>query len=170
MSVEALVVVSGFLGVLIKGLFDYLSALVSAKSRQDKLTDLSQKYLNIADVTAEQLEERINLIGKLDLENRTLSRQVDELGAKRKDRDEQIEALEAGVAALKEQLERDTLERQALRRIVEEKDKLIEEVKEYLSGLLKYFENRNITDFPIPPDDLLDTHNKIKLKHKRVKR
>lgn len=157
----------GVFGVFLTALFNYLTARLQIRTREERAVELSQKYLSLNDMTADQLEERINLIGKLDNENRELRRDLSEVKTKQADRDEQMEALQAHIAALQEQSAKDAEERQALRRIIEEKDKLLQEVKEYFSNLVHYFETHNLHDYPVPKDELLDTNTRIRLKRRK---
>ena len=169
-NILLVIITSGFGGIVATKLFDYLTARLSARSKQESAANLTQQYVELNKITGDQLEESINQVWVVTNQNIEMQRKISQMEAKRADRDNQMEAMEAHIAALQEQINKDTEERQALRRIIEEKDKIINEVRAYMRDLLDYFEQKNISDFPIPGDDLLDTHSRIKLKNRRTRK
>jgi SMC interacting uncharacterized protein involved in chromosome segregation len=169
-NILLVIITSGFGGIVATKLFDYLTARLSARSKQESAANLTQQYVELNKITGDQLEESINQVWVVTNQNIEMQRKISQMEAKRADRDNQMEAMEAHIAALQEQINKDTEERQALRRIIEEKDKIINEVRAYMRDLLDYFEQKNISDFPVPGDDLLDTHSRIKLKNRRTRK
>lgn len=132
---------SGFLGVLVTKFFDYLA---TRKSRGEQSADLSQKYLSLVDLTADQLEERINLIGKLDnkigeltTQNRSQQLELETIKASRIERDEQLEALGAQLASLQTQIEKDHRETSELH-------KKYNELKDFTQSLIDALEKKGI--------------------------
>ena len=160
MSDAVLLMIGGFLGSVVTVLGNYLIARLNAKSRQDKFADLVQKYLSIADLTADQLEERINLIAKLDNRineltqgNRVLALEVEELKAKRVQRDDQMEAMESQVAALQAQVNQDAKERSNLRQKLADFEVKYRAMWQWLLALLELMRRHEITPID-PPEEL----------------
>lgn len=161
--------VSGLLGSLVTSLSQYFIARLSAKSRNDKAAELSEKYLKLADMTADQLEERINRIGQLDNRIRELTNQngnqtheIEELQAKRAERDEQIEALQSSVAALQVQVDRDARERNDLRQKLSAFEVNNRVLWKYVYALLEHMRRHKIKP-PEPPEELRSDPEIMKL-------
>jgi len=160
MSEAFILMLGGVLGGVITVTGQYLIARLNSRSRNEKSADLSQKYLSIADITADQLEERINLIGKLDnrigelvQENRTMLLEVSELKAKRLIRDEQLVQVESQVSALQSQVNKDAKERADLRMKLSEFEVKYRAMWQWLLALLELMKKHDITPID-PPDEL----------------
>jgi len=160
MSEAMLLMLGGLVGGVITITGQYLIARLNARSRNEKSADLSQKYLSIADITADQLEERINLIGKLDnrigelvQEKRSMFLEISELKAKRLERDEQFEAMQARISALQTQVNQDAKERGDLRLKLAEFEAKYRAMWQWLLALLELMKKHDVTPID-PPDEL----------------
>lgn len=153
MSETLYLVIGGLLGSVITAAGQYLIARLNAKSRQDKLTDLSQKYLTLADMTADQLEDRINLIGKLDTRNREMNLEIEELKAKRRERDEQLFSLEAQLSSLQSQINQDSKERADLRAKLSDFEVKYRAMWQWLLSLLELMKKHDLAPID-PPEEL----------------
>jgi predicted nuclease with TOPRIM domain len=154
MNDATLIALGGLVGVLVTAAFQYLTARLSARSRQEKAVDLSQKYLNLADMTVDQLEERINLIGKLDNRNNELSRQMAEMQSERNKRDEKFVNMESEVASLREQVNKDASERADLRKKLAEFEVKYRALWQYLVALLEQIKRHDLFTPVDPPKEL----------------
>jgi predicted RNase H-like nuclease (RuvC/YqgF family) len=168
------------IGTIIGGvLSSILGPVITArfsKSRQQKDAELARDYLSLVDMSADQLERRINLITKLDerigeleKKNREQERETERLTTEREERDHRIESLEesnealqAGIAALKKQIEVDTLvterlreEVQALRKQVAEGEIKYKALKDYTVQLIAAW--RDGKEPPEMPRELSDS-------------
>lgn len=151
---------SGFAGVVVTKLFDYLVAKLSAKTKQDKMTDLLQTHISIHKMSAEQLEETLNQVWITTNENLALKRELSEIKDKREKRDGQISAMEAHIAAQQAQINKDAAERSDLREKLsafDEKYRAFEAkyraMWQYLLALLETMKRHRI-DPPSPPKEL----------------
>jgi chromosome segregation ATPase len=159
MSDAVLVALGGLVGALVTAAFQYLTARLSARSRQEKAADLSQKYLNLADMTFDQFEERINLIGKLDNENRELRREIEEFKQKRKERDETLGVMETQITALQQQVNKDASERADLWKKLSDFEVKYRALWQYMVALLEHMKKHDVT--PIDPPKELQSDPEI---------
>jgi predicted nuclease with TOPRIM domain len=166
MSETFILMLGGLIGGVITAAGQYLIARLNSRTRNERSADLSQKYLSIADITADQLEERINLIGKLDnrigelvQENRRMTLEVSELQAKRLERTEQMEALEAHVSSLQAQINIDAADRADLRGKLSTLEAKYRSMWQWLLSLLELMKRHEIA--PTDPPDALKSDPEI---------
>lgn len=124
-----------------------------SKSHKEKDVGLAKEYLSLANITADELEKRINLIAKLDDDIRKLNNENYLLAKGRADEDERIESLEAHVAALQAQIDTDARERGDLRQKLVDLDVRYRVLWKYLIALLEQFRQRGIKPVE-PPEEL----------------
>lgn len=137
-----------------------------AKEKRQRDIDISKEYLSLADMTADQLEKRLNLIGKLDEDNRNLSNELYLLKLKqleteemRKVRDEHFETMEARIAALQAQVDKDARERADLRAKLAEFEVRNRVLWQYIIALLEQFKQHRI--IPVSPPKELESDPEI---------
>ena len=133
-----------------------------SKSKKEKDVSLAADYLKLADMTVDQLEKKLNQIsildkdmGVLERENRKLSEEVEKMQAARKDRDELFSALEARVAALQAQLEKDARDREELRRKFSELDSKYRILWQYMISMVEHMKRNGVN--PLDPPKELQT-------------
>ena len=137
-----------------------------SKPKRERDAALSQIYLHLADMTADQLEERINLIGKLDnriggltSENLNMLAEISQLKGLREERTEQLEALEAHMSALQQQIDKDARERNELRKKISDFEVKNRAMWQYLLALLEQMKRQDIV--PVEPPEGLKSDPEI---------
>jgi methyl-accepting chemotaxis protein len=133
--------------------------------------NLSEALGMQTDELAEALKDSAQLRADLTKAKVETALRVAETAKHRKETDDKIaeltennEAMSAKIAASEEQIEK--LNREYTREI----SRILMGVKAYMSELLQYFETHNLSDYPIPPEDLLDTNSKIILQKRKEKK
>lgn len=149
--------------LIIGGIVGVLSQIAVArysKSKREQDANVAKDYLTLAKMSADELERRINLITKLDGDVRKLENENSdlkrELGNMKQDRDargEQLESLEARVAALNAQTDKDARDRDELRRKVSDFEKHNRVLWKYLIALIEQLKRHDIKPVA-PPDEL----------------
>ena len=146
--------VIGFVGQILVARF--------SKPKNQKDVELAEDYLKLADMTAEQLEKKLNKISELDKdlgvlerENRKMTEEVEMMQKARKERDELFGALEARVAALQAQLDKDARDREELRRKFSELDSKYRILWQYMISLVEHMKRHNVS--PLDPPKELQT-------------
>lgn len=142
------------LGGLVGALSQVLVARF-ARTKQERDSGLASEYLKLADMSGDQLEKRINLIGKLeqkinDMDERRAKRdeeilvernardlEIAELKMHRRDRDEKIQDLERRVAEQGQRIETDMNDT----RVLHEK---YQKLKEFTETLIAALEKKGI--------------------------
>lgn len=131
-----------------------------SRSKHEKDASLAKEYLSLANITADELEKRINLVVKLDEDIRTLnnenyllSKKLGEFEDKRIERDEHFESMEARVSALQAQIDVDARERSDLRQKLADMDLRYRVLWKYLIALLEQFRQHGIKPVD-PPEEL----------------
>ena len=158
-NILLVIITSGFGGIVITKLFDYLTVRLSARSRQDKAADLVQTYLQINGITADQLEESLNQVWRLSNQNVGMLRELSEMRAKRAERDDQMEAMSAHLAALQEQINKDSAERADLQAKLSKFEAKYRAMWQYLLALLEQMKRHDI--IPVEPPKELTTDPEI---------
>ena len=158
-------VVTAVVGAAVGSLGQILAARLS-KSKHERDAGLAKEYLSLANITADELEKRINLIVKLDDdirklngENFLLSKELADMKEKRAERDEQMESLDARTSALQAQIDKDANERADLRSKLSELDARYRVLWRYLIALLEQLKRHDIT--PVEPPDALKSDPEI---------
>lgn len=159
MSESILLALVGLGGTIIGYLGQLLLARLS-KSKKEKDVLLADSYFKLADMTAEQFQNALNQIGRmnkdiggLERDNRKLNEELDILKLQRKERDDLFESLESRVAALQAQLEKDTRDRDDLRRKLGEVDIKNRALWQYLIALLEHMRRNGLKPLD-PPKEL----------------
>lgn len=124
-----------------------------SKSKKQRDVDISKDYLSLVNITADELEKRINLIAKLDSDNRELQNEVFQLKHKQKLRDEQLVQMEARQASLQAQIDVDARDRSDLRNKLAEGDVRNRILWKYLIVLLEQLKMHKIRPSE-PPEEL----------------
>lgn len=147
------------IGGLLGALGQILVARYS-KSRHERDAAVAKEYLTLASITADELEKRINLIGKLDndvrglsSENYLLNKKLSEMEDKRAERDDHFESMEARVSALQAQVDADSRERADLRSKLAQMDSRYRALWKYMIALLEQLKQKRIR--PVEPPDAL---------------
>lgn len=148
------------------------SILVSrlSKTRKQQDADMVRDYLGIIGLTKEQLKDSVEETGRLTkdmgtvaLENMRLRGEIEEMKQQRDDRqrerDEQIDALSAKVAAQEAQLNRDSRDRDELRRKFGELSERYTILWKYLIEWMEHAMAHEVS--PIPPPKELETDPEI---------
>lgn len=155
-------IITIILTAVISGILSPIIVARFTKSKKEKDVSLASDYLKLADMTAEQLEKTLNKVstldkdmGVLERENRKLSEEVDKMQKSRKERDELFGALEARVAALQAQLEKDGRDRDELRRKFSELDNKYRILWQYMISLVEHMKRNNVS--PLDPPKELQT-------------
>ena len=155
-------IITIILTAVISGILSPIIVARFTKSKKEKDVSLAADYLKLADMTAEQLEKTLNKVstldkdmGVLERENRKLSEEVDKMQKSRKERDELFGALEARVAALQAQLEKDGRDRDELRRKFSELDNKYRILWQYMISLVEHMKRHNVS--PLDPPKELQT-------------
>lgn len=155
-------IITIILTAVISGILSPIIVARFTKSKKEKDVSLAADYLKLADMTAEQLEKTLNKVstldkdmGVLERENRKLSEEVDKMQKSRKERDELFGALEARVAALQAQLEKDGRDRDELRRKFSELDNKYRILWQYMISLVEHMKRNNVS--PLGPPKELQT-------------
>lgn len=124
--------------------------------------DVSKEYLSLASMSADEVEKRLNLIGKLSGDNYKLQGEVYllqqkqvEADERRAERDEQIGILQAQISALQSQIDVDARERADLRSKLSELDVKYRALWKYLIAQLELMKQNNVKPAP-PPEELKD--------------
>jgi chromosome segregation ATPase len=156
---------SPIINTILGGFMGAVSAILVArlsKSRAQRDVEVAKEYLSLAGITADQLEARINLIGKLDTdvrklenENSDLQRQLNDLKAQRVARDERMLELESQVTALQAQVDKDARDRDELRKKLGEYEFKNRVLWKYTIALLEHMKKHRIKP-PLPPENLTD--------------
>ena len=140
-----------------------------SKSRREQGADLSQTYVKLLDLTADQLEERINLIGKLDnrigeltAQGRSQQNEIETMRVELDKREEQIESMSALVAGLQAQINIDAAERGDLRMKLANLDFRYRLLYQYMLAVLEQLRQHKITPIE-PPDGLKDDPEILKI-------
>ena len=118
-----------------------------SKPKRERDAGLAEVYLKLADMTATELQERMDTIVTLDKKQRATDIKLrqqelenEELKIHRADRDEKIEALESAAAALKAQVEKDVEETKRLRNDYANAQKQIIKLENLVIGAGEYIE------------------------------
>lgn len=139
-----------------------------SKTKKQRDIDISKDYLSLVNMTADELEKRINLIGKLSDDVHTLSNENYLLKVKQNQRDEQLKEMEAKQTALQVQIDADTRDRADLRNKLAEFDVRYRVLFRYLLANLEHM-NKHGVDPVTPPDELKGDPDIVKLTTKKVK-
>lgn len=150
MTDAELILIGSIVGAILKGIFDFAVARLSARSKQDKAAGLIQKYLSINEMTVDQLEESLNQVWTLTNEKISMQRKLSEIEASRTSRDEKFEAMESHIAALQTQINQDATERGELRKKLDEFEAKYRAMFQYLLALLEHMRKHGIKP-PHPP-------------------
>lgn len=139
------------------------------KEKRLRDVDVSKEYLSLASMSADEVEKRLNLIGKLSTDNYKLQGEVYllqqkqiESEEKRKERDEQLEALQAQISALQAQIDVDARERADLRAKLADIDVKYRALWKYLIAQLELMKKHDVKPAP-PPDELKDDPEIVRL-------
>lgn len=142
-------------GGILGGLVQVFVARFS-KTKREQDAAIAKDYLGLAKMSAEELERRINLITKLDgdvrkLENENfeLQRGLSNMKEDRDARGEQLESLEARLAALTAQTDKDARDRDELRKKLGEFERNNRVLWKYLIVLIEQLKSHNVK--PIAP-------------------
>jgi DNA repair exonuclease SbcCD ATPase subunit len=117
--------------------------------KRDKDAALAHVYLNLNEMTAKQLEVRINQVGILVTENLAIKQELAEIKARQAARDEQEEARDAHMAALQEQVNKDAKERSDLNGKLAQFETRNRALWQYLVALLEHMKKHNVE--PLDP-------------------
>lgn len=157
--------------------FDWLAALVQmivtviltsilapiiiqrySKPKQMRELEISKEYVELVDMSADQLEKRLNYIGKLsdkveslegkidalDVENTSLKHQNETQGRMNKEREIRIQFLESLVASHELQIEKYIKDTDALGQKNREMERRYEELKLFTHDFIAAIENEGI--------------------------
>lgn len=137
-----------------------------AKEKRLRDVDVAREYLSLVDMSADQMEKRLNLIGKLNDDNQALQndlyllkQKVQKYEERRKERDEQFEAMEAQISALNAQIDKDARDRADLRQKLADSDVRNRVLWKYLIALMEQLRHHKIT--PVPPPVELESDPEI---------
>lgn len=159
MSDTLLMVIGGVLGALISAAGQFFVARY-AKPKRERNAALAEMYLKLEDMTAKQIEERLNLITKMSHNLGVQSEEILALKEKQRLRDEQMEALNSTITALQEQANKDARERSDLRAKLAEFDVKNRVLWQYCISLLEQMKHHKIN--PVDPPEELKTDPEIK--------
>lgn len=159
-----------FLGTVIGSLLTFAGQIIvasfSAKSKREKDAALSEMFLKLSSMSAKELEERINLISKLDdrinvltEENRNLRGEILEIKQSRIERDAELEAMQSHVSALQVQANLDSSERGDLRKKLSELDTKYRALYQYLYATIEHMMKNGVKPLVIPKE--LDTDQEL---------
>lgn len=153
------------LNTTVSGLVGAIAAILVArlsKSKAQRDVEVAKEYLSLAGITADELEKRINLVSKLDDDNRKLQNDIfilkqkqNDAETKRLERDEQLEVMSAQIAALQAQIDKDARERHDLEKKLAEFEIKNRVLWKYLIALLEQFRYHKIKPVE-PPNELTD--------------
>jgi chromosome segregation ATPase len=179
MDIAAIVSIIGAL-VTVGGLFiqwrkSKAETGVLRSEESENITDAAGKAVGVLNTALAFLQtenaEYKTIIKEFRNSDSARAKEILELQTHRDKRDQQIadltesnEAMAAKIAASEAQIEK--LNREYTREI----SRILMGVKAYMSELLQYFETHNLSDYPIPPEDLLDTNSKIILQKRKDKK
>lgn len=158
MSDTLLMVIGGVIGALIAAISQFIIARYS-KPKRERDAALAETYLKLADMSADQLEEKINLIGRLAKRTGEQDIEIASLKEKQTERDKQMVTLESTIAALQEQANKDARERSDLRAKLSEFDVKNRVLWQYCISLLEQMKHHNIN--PVDPPEELKTDPEI---------
>lgn len=152
---ELLLVVAG-------GIVTYLGQLIVArfsKTKRERAAALSEVYIKLADMTAEQLEERINYIGKLATDNETQREEIRALRQKQADRDDELIAMKSQIGSLQAQIQTDARDRLELRAKLSDFEVKNRVLWQYVIALLEQFKLHRMV--PVDPPTELESDPEI---------
>ncbi len=139
------------------------------KERRLRDIDVSKEYLSLASMSADEVEKRLNLIGKLSADNYKsqgeiylLQQKLVEYEQKREERDELFEGMQAQIAALQAQIDADARERADLRQKLSDLDVKYRALWKYLIAQLELMKQHNVKPAPAP-DELKDDPEIVRL-------
>jgi uncharacterized protein (DUF342 family) len=149
---------TSILNTAVSGIVGAIAAILIArysKTKQERDISVAREYLELVGVTADQLDAKRALIGKLDEDNRKLQDEVHSLKKKQAERDAQLLIMEARIAALTAQVDRDALERADLNNKLARYEVKNRVLWKYVIALLEQMKQHNI--IPVdPPDGMTD--------------
>lgn len=152
--------VAGVIGSLVTVLGQYLVAKLSARTKDERAAAVVRQFLDINEVTAERLLKQMNLVdildsevGKLEREKRRMAEEIENLLAKRTERDELFEAMGSKISGMEEQINKDAKERGELRKKLSEFEAKYRAMFQYLLALLEHMRKHDLKP-PYPPKEL----------------
>lgn len=159
-------VISGLFGGGIAGAIGTILVARYSRTKPEKDIDITKDYLSLIGLTKEQLKESIEETGRLRtdmgtvlLENMRLKGDIEDMKTARAERDEQFEALLAKVSAQEAQLNRDSRDRDELRRKFGELSERYTILWKYLIEWMEHALAHEVS--PIPPPKELETDPEI---------
>lgn len=148
-TVELLItLVSAFFGA---GWFGQFLMARYARTKKQRDIDISKEYLSLVNITADELEKRINLVVKLNEEQSRLSNENFLLKQKQTERDEQLKKMEARQTSLQVQIDADARDRADLRAKLADFDVRYRAVVRYLLANLEHMKKHDLD--PLDPDE-----------------
>lgn len=143
------------LGGVIGAVLQYvIGPLISSlTSRTKNRVALSELYLKLEDMSAEQLQERFNMIVNLNATVFDLQQENRALRAKQTDRDEELGELHSTISGLQSQINTDAAERSALREKLANVDVKNRVLWQYLIATLDHMRRHDVDPLD-PPDEL----------------
>lgn len=160
MSETIWLMVGGVIGAALQYVVGPL--ISSLTSRTKNRVALSELYLKLEDMSAEQLQERFNMIVNLNATVFDLQQENRALRAKQADRDDELTALHSQISGLQGQINLDAAERSSLREKLASMDVKNRALWQYLIASLDHMRRRGVDPLD-PPDELKSDPEIIRL-------